>query len=192
LFSAGLAPDWEWLDPPGGAALSTGKGLEIEAPADRGLWGPILNAPRLLRWASGHFAVETVCTRASSEKPPAGGLLLWKDAGNFLRLEWGPQGAHEIALEQSAEGQHTIAGRGRLPSAAVHLRLERLGQDVRALCSADGRAWFRVAQVAFSVEDPVQVGLLAGVASNPARRTAMRFKSFRVWELKSSNGEGAL
>jgi adenylate cyclase len=192
LFTTGLAPDWEWLDPPGDAALSTGKGLEIEAPADRGLWGPILNAPRLLRWASGHFAVETVCTRASSEKPPAGGLLLWKDAGNFLRLEWGPQGAHEIALEQSAEGQHTIAGRGRLPSAAVHLRLERLGQDVRALCSADGRAWFRVAQVAFSVEDPVQVGLLAGVASNPARRTAMRFKSFRVWELKSSNGEGAL
>jgi hypothetical protein len=119
-------------------------------------------------------------------------LLLWKDAGSFLRFERGLRSTHEIGIERSVEGQHTIAGRGRLPSAAVHLRLERLGQDVRALCSVDGRAWFRVAQVAFSVDDPVQVGLLAGVASNPARRTAMRFKSFRVWELKSPNGEGSL
>ena len=67
---------------------------------------------------------------------------------------------------------------------------------MRALCSADGRAWFRVAQVAFPVEDPVQVGLYAlgmrhGFGTGPTR-TAMRFKSFRVWELKSSNGGGAL
>jgi class 3 adenylate cyclase/DNA-binding SARP family transcriptional activator len=195
LFTTGLAPDWEWLDPLGDAALSTGNGLEIEAPAGRGLWGPHVTAPRLLRWISGDFAVETVCTSASPEKPPAGGLLLWKDAGSFLRFDRGPRGTHEIGLERFAEGQQTIAGRG-LPSAAVHLRLERRGQDVRALCSPDGRAWFRVAQVAFSMEDPVQVGLYAVwqsyFNSGPSASTVMRFKSFRVWELKSSNGEEAL
>jgi regulation of enolase protein 1 (concanavalin A-like superfamily) len=71
---------------------------------------------------------------------------------------------------------------------SVFLRMERLGNRVNALCSADGKNWFTVGHVEFSVDDPVEVGLHA--IGNIDRTiyngaypdgTAMRFESFELW-----------
>jgi len=43
----------------------------------------------------------------------------------------------------------------------VHLRLERVGERVTGLCSADGARWFSIGNVEFPVDDPVEVGLFA-------------------------------
>ena len=86
------------------------------------------------------------------------------------------------------EGQLQIVGRGRLPAERVVLRLERRCEQVRALCSADGRDWFTVGQAEFPVEDPLQVGLLATGFINRMRYhgayphgTAIRFEQFDLW-----------
>ena len=77
-----------------------------------------------------------------------------------------------------------------MASGRVFLRLERVGERVDALCSADGERWFTVGHVAFPVEDPVRVGLHA--IGNIDRSvyhgaypdgTAIRFESFQLWGL---------
>jgi hypothetical protein len=67
--------------------------------------------------------------------------------------------------------------------------LERLGSRVNALCGADGKEWFTVGQVEFSVEDPVEVGLhaIGNIDRTIYHRafpegTAIRFESFGLWE----------
>jgi regulation of enolase protein 1 (concanavalin A-like superfamily) len=73
-------------------------------------------------------------------------------------------------------------------SGRVFLRLERVGDRVNALCSADGETWFTVGHVPFPVEDPLQVGLHAiGNIDRTIYRgaypdgTAIRFESCQLW-----------
>jgi hypothetical protein len=100
------------------------------------------------------------------------------------------------------EDQDVIIGRGQLPigesanlqvgkwPGRVFLRLERVGDHVHALCSADGETWFTAGHVAFPVEDPIQVGLHAiGHIDRTIYHgaypdgTAIRFESFQLWGL---------
>lgn len=117
-----------------------------------------------------------------------GGILLWKDQENYLRLDKGTQGAYEISFIGCLGNEDVVIGRGRLASERVFLRLERLGSRVYALCSTDGTDWYTVGSVEFSVEDPVEVGVYAigwidrtiypGAYPDG---TAIRFESFQVW-----------
>lgn len=75
-------------------------------------------------------------------------------------------------------------------SERVYLRLERLGRQVNALCSADGDEWFTVGYVEFPGDCQVRVGLhaigyidhLVYYGAYPDG-TAIRFKSFQLWEM---------
>ncbi len=146
--------------------------------------------------------MQTVCIPVSEEKPAIGGLLIWKDRENYLRLDRGTTGEHDVFFGGCLENQDVIIGRGRLestnadlrservsgPSGQVFLRLERIGERVNALCSADGENWFTVGHVEFPVEDPVQVGLHAiGFIDRSVYHgaypdgTAIRFESFQLW-----------
>ena len=64
-------------------------------------------------------------------------------------------------MEARIRGEWRSAGRGLLRGDAFHLRLERTGDRVAALCSTDGVHWLTCGQVVFPVKDP----LLAGVAA---------------------------
>jgi hypothetical protein len=117
-----------------------------------------------------------------------GGLLLWKDSENFLRLERGGGGRDAISFGGCLGDEDVIIGRGRLTSDRVLLRIERTGGRVNALCSPDGEEWFTVGQVEFPVEDPVQIGLHAIgnidrtiYAGAYPEGTAIRFESFQLW-----------
>jgi tetratricopeptide (TPR) repeat protein len=182
-----LDPGWVWHDPFADCSLTVQNGLEIHAANGRDLWHINLSAPRLLRPASADFAIQTVCLRASDEKPAIGGLLLWKDQENFLRLERGAKGKHEITFEGCVADEHYQFGRGRLVSDRVFLRLERRGPRVDAFCSADGEEWFTAGHVEFPVEDPMEVGLHALGAIDRLiypdaypEGTAIRFESFQL------------
>jgi tetratricopeptide (TPR) repeat protein len=198
-FVETLPPDWTWQDPFGDCSFTIQGGLEIRAANGRDLWYINLSAPRLLRAASGDWAVQTVCIPLSEGKPAIGGrptiggLVVWGDRENYLRLDRGTTGEHDVFFGGCLENRDVIIGRGYLPavpSGRVFLRLERIGERVNALCSADGAKWFTVGQVAFPVEDPLQVGLHA--IGNIDRTvyhgaypdgTAIRFESFRLWEM---------
>jgi tetratricopeptide (TPR) repeat protein len=186
-FVMSLSSDWAWQDPFGDCAWKAENGLEIHAANGRDLQHLNLSAPRLLRSVSEGLALETTCVAVSAEKPAIGGLLLWKDSRNYLRLDRGTRGPHEISFSGCVADRDLIIGRGRLPTERVILRLERVGSRVNALCSADGQNWFTVGQVTFAVDDPLEIGVF-GIGridrtiyhgAHPCG-TAIRFESFRL------------
>jgi hypothetical protein len=204
-FVTSLAADWVWEDPFGDCSFAVKDGLEIHAANGRDLWHINWSAPRVLRPASGDWAAQAVCTPISGEKPTIGGLLLWKNRQNYLRLDRGYTGKRDILFGGCLANEDVVGGRGRLeesagqpgpalgrgqPSGGAYLRLERAGDRVGALCSADGERWFTVGHVEFPVDDPIQVGLHAiGSIDRTVYRgaypdsTAIRFESFQLWGL---------
>jgi tetratricopeptide (TPR) repeat protein len=187
-----LSSDWVWEDPFDDCSYTAQDGLEVHAANGRDLWHMNLSAPRLLRPASEgeDFTVQTVCAPAYPDRPAIGGLLLWHDKQNYLRLGIGLRGTYEISFEGCLEDEDVIIGRGRLPADRTFLRLERVSDRVNALCSADGVAWFTAGHVAFPMQGPLQVGLHAiGSIDRTVYPgaypdgTAIRFASFTLWAL---------
>jgi tetratricopeptide (TPR) repeat protein len=153
---------WKWLDLYGDCTFALADGLTIHAPNCRDLWANNLSAPRLVRPATGDFAVQVTCRAAMPDRPAIGGLLLWQDKANYLRLTWGQHGPDQVTFAGALDNRNLVIGRGCLPNAGrVMLRLERRRDQVRALCSADGRQWHSVGQTAFPADGPLGVGLHA-------------------------------
>ena len=115
------------------------------------------------------------------------------DAGEAPRADTvreagiGVRGQYEASLEGCIDNQDVVIGRGWLPAEQFVLRLERTGDFVHALCSADDEQWYSVGEVEFVADDSLQVGLYA--ISNIDRTiyhgafpegTAIRFTEFRL------------
>lgn len=194
-FKEVLAPDWVWVDPSDDCWFRVQEGLEMHAANERGLWHINLCAPRVLRPVSGDLAIQTACGALGD--PTCGGLLIWKNRESYLRLDVGTGGAHEVFFAGCVENQDVVIGRGRLPGVVeqqegiVHLRLERVGERVRALCSRDGETWFTVGETQFVAADPLQVGVYANGEIDRVVHpgactdgTAIRFLTFEQWGLQ--------
>jgi tetratricopeptide (TPR) repeat protein len=213
-FSETLPPAWTWQDPFADCSYTVQNGLEIRATDGRGLGFANVSAPRMLRPVSpvlsaaegpvlsaaegpvlsaaegGDWIAQTSCVPATQKKLSIGGLVLWKDKNNYLRLDRGATGEDGILFMGCLENQDMLIGRGRLRSERVFLRLEWDGEQVSAFCSADGENWFSVGRVTFPVEEPLQVGLHAignidrGIyhGAHPGG-TAIRFESFQLWQI---------
>lgn len=152
-----------WVDPFGDCEWTVAKdGVVLRAVNRRDLWVNNVSAPRLLQPVAGDFAIQVVCRAAETDRPAIGGLLLWHDQENYLRLTWGEYGAAAVTLVGCMANIDQMLGRGRLVhSGQVHLRLERIGSQVRALCSANGQAWFCAGIVTFSTTTELAIGLHA-------------------------------
>ena len=191
-----LTKGWSWCDLYGDCSYSAGDdSIVIYASRYyRDLWFNNVSAPRCMRAVSGDFALETLCDVALPDRPAMGGLVVWKDAENFLRLAWGAHGPHTLDLMGALGNRDLYLGRGYLPSVGqMYLRLERTGATVRGLCSADGREWFSVGQVAFQADDPLEAGLFAtgmiqcwAYPSAYPDGTAVRFRSIRIWQVRTT------
>lgn len=153
----------KWVDPFGDCSWTVAEqGLVLQAVNGRDLWVNNLSAPRLLQPVVGDFAIQVICQAGEAHRPALGGLLLWQDQANYLRLTWGEYGAASITLVGCMGNADQILGRGRLThTGQVHLRLEQVGMQVRALCSADGQRWFCVGEVVFPAADGLAVGVHA-------------------------------
>jgi len=161
-LTAPLSSDWVWIDPFNDNSYKIQDCLEMHATNGRDLWHINLSAPRLLQPIAGDFSAQTVCVPVSEQKPAIGGLLLWKDKENYLRLDRGARGEREISFSGCLENKDVVIGRGRLPTSdRVFLWVDRVGEQVNAFCSGNGEKWFTVGQTSFSVDDPIQIGLHA-------------------------------
>jgi tetratricopeptide (TPR) repeat protein/regulation of enolase protein 1 (concanavalin A-like superfamily) len=183
----GLGAEWEWDDLHGDGAYAVENVLEIRAPNGRDLSKANVSAPRLLRPVEGDFAADAVSLPGRDDRLTLGGLLLWVDADNFLRVERGIRGHRDVSLRGRVDGADKLLGRGRLDADRIHLRVERRGGSVRALCSADGRAWHSIGETEFTSDPPARVGLHAiGVIERTIYRgafregDAIRFESFAL------------
>jgi regulation of enolase protein 1 (concanavalin A-like superfamily) len=134
-----------------------------------------------LRATSRNFVIETRISSGSHSKK-LGGLLVWKDEGNFIRFEVSSSSVWyegcvycgaKIAGESYHPGIHPFESEG------IWLRLERKGDRFTGYVSSDGENWYRVGWVDMPVEAPIQVGIHALCPQSPA--TSTRFEYFRIY-----------
>ncbi|MFQ5795283.1 MAG: hypothetical protein ACE5JP_09570 [Candidatus Bipolaricaulia bacterium] len=186
-FAESLSSSWVWQDPFDDCSFTVHSDLQLHAANGRELWHTNLSAPRILQPVSGDFSVQTICVPVSRGKPAIGGILLWKDKENFLRLDKGTRGTDEVSFMGCLGNEDVFIGRGHLACERAFLRLERLGGRVNALCSADGVNWYTAGSAGFLVENPVKVGVCAIGAIDRTiyhgaypEGTAIRFESFQL------------
>ena len=191
-----MLAQWEWWDPyrDGGChfehctAPAANPAVELVAADGRDFWYINTGAPSLRTNVAGDFVLQAHCG-ASARRPLAmGGLLLWCDGANYLRLDWGGLGAGELSFLGWAGGKRRFWGRARSGCGQPILCLERSGQEVRALFSEDGRRWFLVGKTMLAVEGPWSAGLVGlGMVDRIlfpgalAGGAAIRFDSLRIW-----------
>ena len=116
--SGELPTGWVWHDPFEDCRYRLHKGLEIHAANGRDLWHVNRSAPRcLVTLPGGHasLAIQTICGPARDDRPSMGGLLLWIDGANYVRLDLGAGGPNEVRLTGCLDNRDMIIGRGRLP-----------------------------------------------------------------------------
>ena len=159
---------WKWCDPyrdgachiEHGATSAAGPAVELVAADGRDLWYINTGAPSLRTDVTGDFALQARCGASARRPLTMGGLLLWCDGANYLRMDWGGLGAGEISFLGWAGGKRRFWGRARTGCGQPILRLERSGQQVRALFSEDRRHWLLVGTATLAVDGPWSVGLL--------------------------------
>ena len=152
-----------------------------------------INAPRVLQEVEGDFTAQVkVCgvlhPTAAASVPDrvayqAGGLLLWSDNRNYIRLERAAlqrDGAVQplAAFEMRLRGELADAHPAVAPDQDIYLRLERRGNQFRAAFSTDGRQWTPLEPLQAPLPAKVRIGV---AAVNAARQPlSLRYEEFRV------------
>jgi regulation of enolase protein 1 (concanavalin A-like superfamily) len=162
--------------------------LTIKSRAARDLWSFFVSAPRMMRPIKDDFITQVTGEPASTDRPGVGGILLWQDKSNYLRLSIGVRAQDETSLDGCIANRDVVIGRGRLATGPITLRMERSGNTVRALCRAVDQEWFGVGKIEFPASGPLQVGLVAiGFTDRIIYQapypdgTAIRFTDFLLW-----------
>jgi regulation of enolase protein 1 (concanavalin A-like superfamily) len=186
------------IDPDGDVKFSTsGKSLSFQIPgtlhdlvADIGKF----NAPRVLRPVDGDFVsivrVDGSFTpggKSTKEKTfplNAGGLVLWKDAENYIFIQRtamlgkGNKINSMIMFEEREAGHRgAMHNQGGIPNSAVFLRLERKGGRITGAFSDNGVQWKALKAMDTTWADgSVKVGLVAtNTSSEPS---TVKFENF--------------
>ena len=193
-----MRPEWRWDDPQGGGSWAERQGyLEMRTEPGQDLWhgngsGGDMSAPRLLMRVPGDFAIETRM-RITPQLREHGGLLIWKNANRFLRLEKtsGPHAFRgDVRFERHVGRSFNLRGRGAglRNVRELFLRLERRGNQFSSFASADGIQWKSCGQTNVGMGEAVDVGLHALCPGN-IPPTLTRFDFFRVFKRKSEVAE---
>lgn len=193
-----MRPEWRWDDPQGGGSWAERQGyLEMRTDPGQDLWhgngsGGDMSAPRLLMRVPGDFAIETRM-RITPQLREHGGLLVWKNANRFLRLEKtsGPHAFRgDVRFERHVGRSFNLRGRGAglRNVRELFLRLERRGNQFSSFASSDGIQWKSCGQTNVGMGEAVDVGLHALCPGN-IPPTLTRFDYFRVFKRKSEVAE---
>ncbi len=189
----------EPIDPDGDCSIDQKDGrLTIKVPGTRhGLEAETksLNAPRVLRDIKGDFIadlkVEGTFEPTAGTNPRAlpylgAGLLLWSDAGNYIRLERAAIRRNDKLLsyflfEERSKGRPVPPGGGiALPDGPARLRLERKGDQVTAFVRGDGENWKAFPPRTVQLPAKLKVGVAAiSSATDPFIVTLEDFRVLR-------------
>jgi RNA polymerase sigma factor (sigma-70 family) len=191
-------PGWgQPFNPDGDCAIATEEnGLVIRVPRtphDLSAETGRVNAPRVLQEVEGDFSIQVkVCGTIRPTAPgsvaghlayQAGGLLLWGDNRNYVRLERAALNRDGVvrpaaAFEARVKGELAGARSRDLPDQDAWLRLERRGNQVFGSVSPDGREWTPLEPLEVEFPAKVRVGV---TAVNAARQPlSVRFEDLRV------------
>jgi regulation of enolase protein 1 (concanavalin A-like superfamily) len=193
-----VLPGWGTaIDPDGDCTFTpNGKVLTFKVPgtphdltAERGR----INAPRVLQELEGDFSfLAKVCgpirpgpvgTVQGSVPFQSGGLLVWTDQQNYIRLERAAMNRNgtvqmSVTMETRSNGRVQMNGNLDLPEQEVYLRIRRAGGQILGAVSRDGQQWRNVGTVNAPFPAKIQAGLSAvNAAQQPL---AVRFEEFQV------------
>ncbi len=152
-----------------------------------------VNAPRVLQEVEGDFRAEVKVTGVF--RPPvagnvpgrvayqSGGLLLWIDNRNYVRLERaalnrGGASQSMLAFEMRTNGQMSAAPMVGVGDQDFYLRLERRGNLLIAAFSVDGRQWTPIQPLPMAMPAKVRIGITAVNAAQAP--LTVRFERFQV------------
>ena len=175
---------WEWIDPKGKNKykIEKNKYLQIDVTRRYDLWGGYnYDAPRLLRQISSDFVIETKIL-GGDNGIKYGGLLIWKDKNNFIRLElpafyW----ADTIYYAANLNGKFIHPGVHPLVTKEAWLRIERKCDRFTGYVSTDKKNWYRCGWLDMPAEDPIKIGIYA---INPTLSTiSTRFEYFKIYRI---------
>jgi regulation of enolase protein 1 (concanavalin A-like superfamily) len=165
-----LQPFWEWVNPTTSSySLTDHAGwLRITAPTGVALVAN-KNAPRLLQNVTGGFVATTCVNGSFTQSGYRAGLLLWKDAQNFIRLE--KMGSNQILFYGYIAGHEDYVTISATAANLVYLKLEKSGSTITASWSTDDITWHPASrQLTFASADPLEVGVFVinvGSGSTP-------------------------
>ena len=197
---AGGNPPAGWgqkVDPDNDCTFTAkGASLDLSVPPtahDLSVELGLTNAPRVLQEVTGDFTIQvkvcgTVQPMAAASVPgrvsfQAGGLLVWSDENNYLRLEraginrdggLSSYVAFELRTNGFPRGSHTMG----LPEQDTYLRLERRGDEFRGFVSSDGQNWRPHQRINAAFPVRVQVGVAAVNAAQ--QQFQVRFEELRL------------
>src|SRR5262249_52456160 len=108
-------------------------------------------APRLMREVEGDFTLETKAVGPRHD----GGLLVWKDARNYIRFERGIHFRNNLYFAAAVDGNFIEIAQDYIEGAAVWLRLTRKGFVFSASYSLDGQQWRPVSRQYAGLKRPI-------------------------------------
>ena len=170
------------IDPTGKAHLSRdGADVTLTVPGRLCFLSPAANfdtCPRALTGAEGDFLLKV---RVAGEMKPGAdpvkgapqgvsfngaGLLVWRDAANFLRLERGvaTQNARNffpiVVMELWKDGALVDESTKEVPDGPLSLRIEREDDELECSYSVDGNEWTEIKEPKVDFGERVEVGVL--------------------------------
>jgi len=173
------------------------KTLSIQVP---GTWHDLnpesgkINAPRVVRTVEGDF---TVTVKVAGEFKPGGkgtnpksfpynggGIVIWNDSDNFIRLERGAMLRNKgklatIVMFEEREGGYRGALHNEVaPAGDCFLRVERKGSRIAGLISFDGARWKQLQPIDTLWPSKLKVGLSAINSNNEP--FSLRFEEFTL------------
>jgi Tol biopolymer transport system component len=134
----------------------------------------------LLYTTNGDFIIETSISGPKDGRFQSGGLIIWKDEENFIRFERGTWGSDTIILQKNEQGVFGHLADDFLQRNPTYLRIERRERNYTAKISDDGKSWKTLSLFAFSVSDPLKVGLDAICLEVDSPPTVTNFDYFKV------------
>jgi len=189
--SATLKSEWNIIDPYGGSifSLTSMPGyltISTTYPPNKDLWqGVNFYSPRVMQAIYGNFTIETKLWAVLNESVQSGGVLVWKNEANFLRLERAQRYDYqEILFVGTINGVWSVSSpEVSNPGAILHvpninptyLRLVRTGSIYSGYYSSDSLNWHFIANITMDTDYSLSVGLYNVIRGDPPIYSATSF-----------------
>lgn len=180
---------WQWIDPdekdkPTPKDVKKGV-LRVRIPNGKDMYGENLTAPRYVKPITGDFQIETRVRFAPKENYQGAGLLIYSDAGKYIRFErsyggvkGGGEGLRLDVKDRSDYRPIVTPDDIQTELTEVDLKIVRSGKLFSAYWREDEEAsWQEVGQYEGDFPDTVLAGL---IACNTAREITAEFAYIRL------------
>lgn len=158
--AASLQSFWTFTNPAGTGSysLTAHSGyLRITAPINARLSTTNTNAPRVMQSITGDFVATTYVTGSFTDEL-RGGLLVWQDSNNFMRIE--KYGTDKVLMYGIIGGAQQSPTTVTLSSGSnnLYLKYQRVGSTLTGYYSTDGSTWTAYTG-SYTFSGAIQIGL---------------------------------